>query len=329
MYTFNELRKAAKKQIESKEIKIAILGNCATQLFSKAIEGNCKLENINANVYDVDYNQIDYQLLDSKSDVYTFEPDIILMWLSSEKLYEEFLELSLEKKNDFAEEYMLKIKKYWSLIRQNSLARVIQLNFTEIDDKVLGNFSAKVEQTFVFQIRKLNYLLSEAMKDDSNVFPVDLLSIQTNFGRNTIFDSVLYYSSKMPISIDYLPYVSKLVVDVIKSLQGRIKKCLIMDLDNTIWGGIIGDDGINNIEIGELGKGHVFTNLQKWIKQLKEFGIILAICSKNNENIAREPFEKHPEMILRLSDISVFVANWNDKDDSRNIEYWNGFNCFH
>ena len=78
-------------------------------------------------------------------------------------------------------------------------------------------------------------------------------------------------------------------------------------------GGVIGDDGLNGIQIGELGIGHAYTDLQTWLKELRMRGIILAICSKNNENIAKEPFEKHPEMVLRLEDISMFVANWNDK----------------
>lgn len=117
----------------------------------------------------------------------------------------------------------------------------------------------------------------------------------------------------MTISMDVLPDVAKVVVDVILAMEGKIKKCVIMDLDNTLWGGVIGDDGLGGIQIGELGKGHAFWNLQRWLKQLKEFGIILAVCSKNNEETAKEPFEKHEEMVLRLSDIAVFVANWNDK----------------
>ena len=86
-----------------------------------------------------------------------------------------------------------------------------------------------------------------------------------------------------------------------------------------MWGGVIGDDGINGIHLGELGLGHAFDDLQKWLKQLKERGIILAICSKNNEDTAKEPFLKHPEMVLSLDDISVFVANWEDK--ASNIRY--------
>jgi FkbH-like protein len=98
-----------------------------------------------------------------------------------------------------------------------------------------------------------------------------------------------------------------------------MKKCIILDLDNTLWGGIIGDDGVENIQIGDLGIGKAFSELQLWAKQLKHRGTILAICSKNDEAVAKEPFEKHPEMILRLEDISVFVANWNNKAD--NIKY--------
>jgi FkbH-like protein len=92
-----------------------------------------------------------------------------------------------------------------------------------------------------------------------------------------------------------------------------------MDLDNTLWGGVIGDDGLEGIQIGNLGIGEAFTRLQKWAKELKERGIILAVCSKNDENNAKEPFEKHPEIVLKLEDIAVFVANWNNKAD--NIRY--------
>ena len=187
------------------------------------------------------------------------------------------------------------------------------MNFTEIDDKAAGHLSCKVDTAFIFQLRKLNFLLQEAAQKNSRVFPADLLAVQNRIGRNSFFSAPLYYSAKMPVSTGAMPAAAKTVVDVILSLKGRIRKCVILDLDNTLWGGVIGDDGLAGIEIGELGKGHVFTNLQKWLKQLKEFGIILAVCSKNDENIAKEPFEKHPEMILRPEDISVFVANWNDK----------------
>jgi len=108
------------------------------------------------------------------------------------------------------------------------------------------------------------------------------------------------------------------MLDIIEAIYGKVKKCVILDLDNTLWGGIIGDDGFENIQIGSLGIGKAFTEFQYWLKKLKERGIILAVCSKNYETTAKEPFEKHPEMVLRLDDIAIFIANWENKVDNIN-----------
>ncbi len=313
MYTFRELQKASKKNISGREIKIAVLGNCATQFFSNAVQGYAKISGLNVNLFDTDYNQIDTQLLNKNSEVYEFMPDVIVLWMATDKLYEEFLDMGIGARVKFAEIYMKKIESYWDLIAIYSQAKILQFNFTEINDKVLGQYSAKVPSTFIYQIRKLNYLLEESMCQHNNVYPVDVLAIQIQMGQEKFYDAPLYYNAKMSVAINALPYIAKAVTDVLQAMEGKIKKCIVCDLDNTLWGGVIGDDGLGNIEIGELGQGHAFTNLQKWLKQLKEYGIILAVCSKNNEEIAKEPFEKHEEMVLKLEDISVFVANWNDK----------------
>lgn len=319
MYSFKDLRKANKLSVNADKLKLVILGNCATQFLSTAIKGYAGLTGINLDIYDADYNQFEAQLLDENSDTYMYYPDFILLWVSTDKIYEEFLDLALNERNNFAEIYLKKLEQYWNWIGEKSNAKILQMNFTEIDDKVLGNYSCKIESCFTYQIRKLNYLLQDAMHQNSNVYPVDLLGIQIDLGRNMFYDAKFYYSAKMCVSTNALPYIAKAVVDIILAMSGRIKKCMVLDLDNTLWGGIIGDDGINNIEIGELGKGHAFSNLQRWIKQLKEYGIILAVCSKNDDSIAKEPFQKLDDMILRLDDISLFVANWNDK--ASNMKY--------
>lgn len=313
MYSFRDLQKACKVSTEGTEIRLAVLGNCATQFFSEAVEGLGKLSGLNLSVYDTDYNQIDEQLLDPSSEVYSFGPDEILLWLGTEKIYEEYLDEDFVKRSYFAETYMQKIKYYWELITKNSKARIIQLNFSEIDDKAMGQYSCKIDSTFIYQLRKLNFLLQDAASKNNRVYPVDALAVQISLGRDGYFNAPLYYNAKMPVAINALPCLAGAVIDVVKAMSGKIKKCVILDLDNTLWGGVIGDDGLAGIEIGELGKGHVFSNLQRWLKQLKDYGIILAICSKNEEDIAKEPFEKHEEMVLSLSDISLFVANWNDK----------------
>lgn len=313
MYSFKELKKARQLDIQGKQYKLAVLGNCATQFLAMSILGCAKLEQINLEVFDADYNQIDAQLLNPVSETYNFKPDYILLYIASEKIYEEFMQTELSLRDDFADNMMNKIQHYWSLISNYSEAKILQMNFVEINDKILGNYSAKIQSAFIYQIRKLNYLLQEAMSKRDNVYPVDLLALQIQQGTNQLFNQALYYSSKVTIDLDALPYVASAVVDILKAMQGKIKKCVILDLDNTLWGGVIGDDGVAGIEIGEYGRGHAFTDFQLWLRQLKDRGILLAVCSKNDETVAKEPFEKNDEMVLKLSDFSVFVANWQDK----------------
>ena len=319
MYTFRELKKIAKSEVEGKEYKVAVLGNVATQFFSLGIKGYLKAEGINAEVFDADYNQIDSQLLDTASETYEFNPDVIVLYIATDKIYEEFLDLNVSLRDSFAEDYLKKIVGYWNLISNNCKAKIIQTNFTEIDDRGFGNYSSKVEDAFIYQIRKLNFLLQDKMKSRKEVFPLDLLSIQIQLGQKVFYDTVLYYNAKMAVTMDAVPYIAKNVTDIIKTFRGSFKKCVVLDLDNTLWGGVIGDDGLGGIEIGELKRGHVFTDFQRWLKQLKDRGILLCVCSKNNEDTAKEPFEQHEEMVLKLDDFSMFVANWDDK--ASNIRY--------
>lgn len=237
--------------------------------------------------------------------------------MCTEKLQEAFYDRPPEARASFAEDTYARIRQIWSRIGSRIPATVLQCNFPLIDDGVFGQFGNKTEQSFLFQQRKLNYLLMQGCQEAKNTFLIDLDALQTALGRSTFADPKLYYVAKMPISLAALPAAAKLVVDVVRSLQGAVKKCLVLDLDNTLWGGVIGDDGLSGIQIGELGTGHAFSDFQKWLKELKNRGILLTVCSKNNEDTAKEPFEKHPEMVLRLEDFSMFVANWEDK--ARNI----------
>jgi FkbH-like protein len=150
----------------------------------------------------------------------------------------------------------------------------------------------------------------------TNFYMVDISSIQNHTGKTAFFQTSVYINTEMVLSLDAVPLVAAKTVDLIAALYGKFKKCLILDLDNTMWGGIIGDDGLENIQIGSLGIGKAFSEFQYWIKKLKNRGVILAVCSKNTEHIAKEPFEKHPDMVLHLDDIAVFVANWENKADN-------------
>ncbi len=319
---FKQLKKNAKADISSlPQYKLAILGNCATQHVATAIKGYGFHVGLGMDVFDSDYNQIDAQTMDPTSELYTFAPNGVLIYMCSEKLYEKFCETPVENRSSFAEDTYAYIRNCWNQINANIQTTILQFNFVMLNDSTFGSFANKAEVSFVFQLRKLNYLLMEGCQQVKNVYIVDLDMVQSEYGRNQFADPKLYYIAKMPISLECLPEVAKRVLDTIQTLRGNVKKCVICDLDNTLWGGVIGDDGLNGIQIGELGTGHAFSELQMWLKDLKNRGILLAVCSKNNEENAKLPFEQHPEMVLKLEDFSMFVANWEDKAGNiRNIQ---------
>ena len=316
--TFQQLKKLSKTDASVlPQYSLAVLGDCATQHLATALRGYGVSVGIRLNVFDADYDQIDAQVMAPDSELYRFAPQGVLLQMCTEKLQEAFCDRPPEARASFAEDTYARIRQIWSRIGSRIPATVLQCNFPLVDDGVFGQFGNKTEQSFLFQQRKLNYLLMQGCQEAKNTFLIDLDALQTALGRSTFADPKLYYVAKMPISLAALPAAAKLVVDVVRSLQGAVKKCLVLDLDNTLWGGVIGDDGLSGIQIGELGTGHAFSDFQKWLKELKNRGILLTVCSKNNEDTAKEPFEKHPEMVLRLEDFSMFVANWEDK--ARNI----------
>ena len=319
---FKQLKKNAKADISRlPQYKLAILGNCATQHVATAIRGYGYHVGLGMDIFDSDYNQIDAQTMDPASELYTFAPNGVLIYMCSEKLYEKYCQTPMESRTTFAEDTYGYIRNCWNQINANIQTTILQFNFAMLNDGAFGNYANKAECSFVFQLRKLNYLLMEGCQQVKNVYLVDLDMIQSEYGRNQFADPKLYYIAKMPISLELLPEAAKRVVDTIQTLRGSVKKCVICDLDNTLWGGVIGDDGLNGIQIGELGTGHAFSELQMWLKDLKNRGILLAVCSKNNEENAKLPFEQHPEMVLKLEDFSMFVANWEDKAGNiRNIQ---------
>ena len=310
---FAELEKNCKKSTDTCTdfYSLAILGNCATQHLAKAIKGYAYEEKIALTVFDADYNQIDAQVMDNNSELYQMTPDFTLFWLCTEKLYEAFCQST--NRSDFANQIITSLEGYWNRVNQQYKTTILQFNFTQIDDRVFGNYGNKTPDSFLFQIRKLNYLLMEKCTQYKNVFIIDIEYLQQIYGEDGIKENKMYYIAKMPLSTKILPEVAKQTIDVIKAMKGKMKKCVILDLDNTLWGGVIGDDGLENIQIGELGLGHAFSEFQMWLKELQKRGIILAVCSKNEEETAKEPFLKHPEMVLHMEDIAMFVANWEDK----------------
>ena len=317
MQTFSELKRNLKKNFTNcKTIKVALLGDTATQLLIQALRGTGFEKGIDLQLWEADFNQIERQVFDPVSELYKFNPEIIIIFHSAHKLLAKYNKLKPELYSSLAEMQMVSVSNIVTTINDQIKAKIIYYNYTEINDTIFGNYANKIQSSFLFQIRKLNYELMVFAVSQFNFYICDLSSVQNQSGKSSFFQTAVYINTDMVLSIDILPEVAAKTLDLIAALLGIFNKCLIVDLDNTMWGGIIGDDGIENIQLGNLGIGKAFTEFQYWIKKLKNRGVIIAICSKNTESVAKEPFEKHPDMVVHLDDIAVFIANWENKADN-------------
>jgi FkbH-like protein len=314
---FKALKQNLKKDTSSfPAFKVALLGDTATQFLAIALRGTAVERGYRLDLFEAEYNQVERQIMDPDSELYEFKADYVIVFQSTHKLLAQYNQLPNEKLNGLADDRLAFVQ-YVCDTFSGRRERVIYCNYPEIETGIFGNFANKIESSFTWQTRKLNYELMRLASHNPNLFICDIAAVQNKLGRDTLFDSSLYTASDMILSIDSVPFIASRIMDIICAAAGRLSKCLILDLDNTLWGGVIGDDGLENIQLGhELGIGKAFTEFQQWIKRLKERGVIITICSKNNEETAQEPFVKHPDMVLTLDDISVFIANWNNKADN-------------
>ena len=299
--------------------RLSILGDSATQFLAKALAAKGREENLPLTIFDADFDQLNSQILDPDSELYHSQPEFVLLYLSVERLWERFAASPLAARSGFAQHTLAEIRNWWQQLARNSKARIIHCNFIELNDAVFGHFGLKTVSSFPYQVKLLNLELMRLAGEEKNVFLLDLAGLTGQVGYQQAHDPRLFVTAKLTLALDFLPTVAGAVLEIIKAISGSFRKCLILDLDNTLWGGIIGDDGLENIQLGDLGMGHAFDALQAWARELKHRGIIICVVSKNDEDKAKRPFVDHPDMLLRLEDIAVFVANWENKAD--NIRY--------
>ncbi|MDW3650644.1 MAG: HAD-IIIC family phosphatase [Bacteroidia bacterium] len=306
------------REIQADQIKhnmrIAILGYRSTQFLSKFLIQAGAIQGLDIEIYEADYIQVEMEVMNPASRLYTFKPDFI--WIINSTYFLQKLFYKSAVKKDFGKAISQKYQGLAEQVRAHSSAQLIFNNFFEIPDSIYGHFSNKTSISFLNQLRRINVSFMDLAESIQELHLFDLNSMIHTKGLDRVLDSGLHINADIPFSMDFEAEIAWDFASLLTVFKGEIKKCLILDLDNTLWGGVIGDDGLEGIQIGSLGIGKAFTELQGWAKALKERGIILAICSKNTEEIAKEVFEKHEEMILRLDDIAVFVANWSNKADN-------------
>lgn len=292
-------------------IKLGLLSDCNLNFYSDDLIISGLRCGLLIKPLVVEYSNIIDQVGNPTSELYEFRPDFIIyasFGMLFNNLVAEFSEnrsIVKEAVNQVRDEIRIVDR----LTKKYGDAQLLVQTIPNIFPDVFGNIDRKQQGAFGSEVLNLNNYILE-----SDYRVIDIEKISQRIGYYNWFDEGKYHWAKLPFSPRYSGIYCDTVMRNISVFKGQGKKCLILDLDNTLWGGVIGDDGVEGIKLGNNSPlGEAFLAGQRYYKSLANRGVILAVCSKNDLSNALLPFEKHPEMILKTSDIACFIANWKDK----------------
>jgi FkbH-like protein len=294
-------------------MRLAVLGGFTTHQLVDLVDLFLLGAGVHAETYEGEYGTFRQAILDPGSEIYEFKPECLYVATSWRDLGHlpqlSDDRASVQRKIDAELGDWLAL---WRTAYDRLGCQIIQNNFEHPPWQALGNHERRYPAGFGRFVTLFNQALEDAAPPYVTIHDVDHLA--SVWGRWTWSDERFYFQAKLPCSPECLVDYAHSVASLIVAQLGLGKKCLVLDLDNTIWGGVIGDDGIGGIRLGQGGpEGEAYLAFQRYVKDLRRRGVLLAVCSKNTDQIAREVFEKHPEMVLRLEDVACFVANWEDK----------------
>jgi FkbH-like protein len=298
-------------------IRLAVLGSSTVDHLAPAIRVAGLRRKLLIDVHSGAYGQYRQDVLNTNSSLRQFAPQSILFSLSSREVIASVpLTANLEEVDGIVARFISELQSLWRKAREIHNATIIQQTFIDVTETLFGNYDRLVPGAPTRVVARLNDRLCEAAAQDS-VLILDVARVSERDGIDAWFDTGRWLQGKLEIAPQAAPLYGDLVARILAAQRGLSKKCLVLDLDNTLWGGVIGDDGLEGIVLGEgtaAGESHLA--LQRYAKQLKERGVILAVCSKNDLATAEAAFREHPEMLLRRSDIAAFLANWDDKAEN-------------
>ena len=296
-------------------IKIAVLGATTTFEVIEQLELFLLKSGFKPTFYSCDYGQHYNVVMFDDEALINFKPDIVYLHVSPET-FDELNKPNISSKEK-AEIELNKMQKVWEKLNTNFNCSVIQDNFEMPLVRSLGNFSLTSTTGSSQTIILLNQMIAQEANKLSYLNIIDRFYLSSKMGLDSWKDYSLWLSSKYSLSYNAITHLSYTVSKIINSLLGKSKKCLVLDLDNTLWGGVIGDVGKEGIDLGrDTSIGQAYLDFHLYIKELKDRGVILAVCSKNEFDTAKSGFD-HPDSILKFEDFTSFKANWDPK--SKNI----------
>ena len=303
----------ARESVSYTKKRVAILGGSTTDDIKNILELFLLEAGICPTFYQSEYNRYYEDAVFGAPELEDFQPEIIIIYTGAVNIINRpQLNDTLDTVN---EKVQAEIARYRTI--HEKLARfnavIVQNNFERPPYDNLGSLSASAPYGMARFINLLNEELAREAADFPNVYLHDLNSLAARVGAKW-HNLSQYYAYKLAQDYDFIPAAALGIAKIIRAILGKGKKCLVLDLDNTLWGGVIGDDGIDGIAIGhETPLAESFTAWQTYVKSLKERGVILAVCSKNDDEVARSGFN-HPDSVLKADDFIAFYANWQPKN---------------
>tara|TARA_Y100000782_G_C10164168_1_gene256920 strand:+ start:127 stop:1902 length:1776 start_codon:yes stop_codon:yes gene_type:complete len=315
-FFLNEV-KSIKTNDFDKKINVGILASFSLNGLEETLRVKSAQKGIDCRIYVGDYNQYNQEIFKSNSKLFQFNPQLTFLILDIRHILGElyFLpySISASERKEFVETKVDEIKKLVETFLDNSNSKLVITNFQIPVYSPYGINEQKEDFGMKQLVYEINNKIRHELKDQPLVFIYDFNEFIMKFGEYNVFNYQDYFFGDIKISIDYIPKFADELLGYVNAVMGITKKCIVLDLDNTLWGGIIGEDGFDNIKLGDDAVGRSFVEFQKRLLALNQRGIILAINSKNNFEDAMEVIKKHPSMILREDNFACMKINWDDK----------------
>jgi FkbH-like protein len=315
--TVRRILPAGPDTLATKKVRLAVLGSSTLTHLLPGIRVAGLRRGIWIDTYENDYGQYLQELSDPDSPLHAFKPTAILVALDAYHLTAGVTSgMDADSAQAALSEVQDRMRDVWQRARDAFRCPIVQQTALPVHLPLLGGNEHRLPGSRAWFVSRLNQAIRLMAEQEG----VDILAIDDRAVRDGIgkwHDAALWHRSKQEVSPVASPMYGDLVGRWLAAKQGRSFKCLVLDLDNTVWGGVIGDDGMEGIALGQGSPlGEAYTAFQEYARELSRRGVILAVCSKNDEANALEPFEKHPDMVLRRGDIASFVANWSNKADN-------------
>ena len=300
-----------------RQIKIALLGSFTLDGLNETIKVKCSELKVGCDTFYGGYNRYNEEILNSESKLYSFSPDVCFLILDTRNILEDLFyypyNLSADKRREFIQNKINELINLIKSFKEKSNSKLVISNFIIPTYSPYGIFETKTDYGLQEMVFDLNHKLNNICRDENSIYVYDINGFISKHGEENVFDFQQYFFGDVKISLSYIPILANDLLGYIKPTLGLNKKCIVLDLDNTLWGGIVGEDGFNKIKLGPQPPGNTYVEFQKYLLSLHERGIILAVNSKNNLDDAIEVIKNHPNMILRENHFGCLKINWNDK----------------